>query len=135
MYLVSETANYQLQNMAYRLERVNELLKEELGEIFLREIEFPKGALATITRVETSLDLMSAKVFISVFPDNLVLPAFKILNSQIYFLQQKINHKLDMRPIPRLVFCQEKETARAGRVEELLEEVKERPVEKTSKKR
>lgn len=116
--------------MSYRISKINQLLKEELGKIILRELEFPVGVLATITRVETAPNLSIAKVFISVFPEKLAPSILRILKVQIYFLQQRLNRKLEMRPVPRLIFCQEKETLVAGRVEELLEEVKGDGVEK-----
>jgi ribosome-binding factor A len=120
--------------MTKRILRLNELIKKELGQIILKEVEFPKGILATITRVETTSDLISAKVFLSVFPEKFMAQTLKTLNFQIYFLQQELNHKLQMRPVPRLIFCQEKETVQAGRIEELLEKTKEDTVEKEGNK-
>ena len=120
--------------MSRRILRLNELIKEELGQIILREVEFPKGILVTITRVETASNLISAKVFLSVFPEKFMGQTLKILNLQIYFLQQKLNQKLQMRPVPRLVFSQERETVQAGRIEELLEKTKEDTVEKEENK-
>lgn len=113
--------------MAWRVERLNVVLKEELGRIVLREMEFPPGVLVTLTRVETLPRLKEAKVFVSVFPEGRLDEVWQQLNSRIYFLQQKVNRRLLMRPVPRLVFVPEKEVARAGLVEELLERVKEKP--------
>ncbi|MBI4359232.1 MAG: ribosome-binding factor A [Candidatus Nealsonbacteria bacterium] len=121
--------------MSNRLPRLNQIIQVEFGQILLREVEFPEGALVTITRVETAPNLSVAKVFISVFPEKRTPIVFKVLGAQIYFLQQKLNQKLEMRPIPRLIFCPEKETSAAGRVEELLEQVKGAPVEKKRKNR
>jgi len=121
--------------MFTRSQRINELIKEEIGQIFLREVEFPEGSLVTVTRVETAQDLSSARVFISVFPENFSPSVLRQLTSRIYFLQQKLNRQLLIRPVPRLVFCSEKTTGQAGRIEELLEQAKERSVEKKRKKR
>ncbi len=120
--------------MSNRILRLNRLIKEELGKIILREIEFPIGTIVTITRIETSSDLTSARVLIGVFPEKFALDSLKVLNNQIYFIQQKLNKKLSMRPVPKLIFRQEKETIKAGRVEELLEQVKAKPVEKKKKR-
>ena len=119
--------------MSNRLPRLNQIIKKEFGQILLREAEFPNHALVTITRVETAPNLSIARVFISVFPEKLAPSVLKILEAQIYFLQQKLNRKLEMRPVPRLIFRWEKETLVAGRVEELLAKTKEDPVEKESK--
>ena len=120
-------------SMTNRSPGFNQIIKKEFGQILLREVEFPNQVLATITRVETAPNLSIAKVFISVFPEKMAPSVLRILKAQIYFLQQKLNKKLEMRPVPRLIFCQEKETRVAGRVEELLEQVKDKPVEKRKK--
>lgn len=121
-------------SMSNRSPGLNRIIKKEFGQIILREVEFPNHALVTITRVETAPNLSVAKVFISVFPEKLAPLVLRILEAQIYFLQQKLNKKLEMRPVPRLIFCQEKETFLAGKIEELLEQVKEKPTLKKPRK-
>ncbi len=110
--------------MTNRLQRVNQLIKKELSQIILREIEFPPGILVTVTRVETTPNLIEAKIFISVIPEEKTLDVFKILKRSLYGLQQKINRRLKMRPVPRMNFIEEKKTKEADRVEELLERLK-----------
>jgi len=110
--------------MSQRIQQVNQLIKKELSRIILKEVEFPAEVLATLTRVETSQDLEQAKVYISVLPENQAERVLLILNRQIYELQQKLNRRLKMRPIPRIYFIKEKETSKAGRVEEILEKIK-----------
>ena len=83
--------------MTQRILRLNELIKKELGQIILKEMEFSENVLVTITRVETSQDLEAAKVFISVFPEKLALVTLKVLQAKIYNLQQILNRKLLMR--------------------------------------
>ena len=103
--------------------RVNQLIKKELSKILLQEIDFPRGILATMTRVETSVDIRESKVYISVFPEKDAAKILEILNKSIYQLQQKLNKRLKMRPMPRIRFAEEKATAEAGRIEELLEKI------------
>jgi len=107
-----------------RIPRVNQLIKKELSQIVLKEIEFPKGVLVTVTRVETSLDLNQAKVFISSLPESHTERVLSILNRQIYFIQQKLNKRLKMKFIPKIEFREEKKTREAGEVEGILERLK-----------
>jgi len=107
-----------------RIPRVNQLIKEELSQIILKEIEFPQDVLATITRVETSANLIESNVWISVLPEEKLKRILEILNKNIYFLQQKLNKRLKMRPIPRIKFLKERKTAEAGKIEEILEGLK-----------
>lgn len=110
--------------MTRRIQRVSQLIKKELSQLLLKEVDFPEGVLVTITRVETSANLFQAKVYISVMPEEKLSKVLQILDKLIYFLQQRLNKRLKMRPIPRIIFMEEKTTAEAGRVEELLEQVK-----------
>jgi ribosome-binding factor A len=110
--------------MSKRIQRVNQLLKKELGQIILKEIEFPQGVLVTVTRVGTSVDLNQTQIFISCLPETQSKNILEILNRQIYNIQQKLNKRLKMKFIPRIEFREEKETREAGRIEEILEELK-----------
>lgn len=110
--------------MSKRIPRVNQLIKKELGQIILKEIDFPKDVLVTITRVETLQDLKESKIFISVFPENKTNEIIELLTRKIYFLQQKINQRLKMKFLPRLKFFLEEKTTEAGKIEEILEKLK-----------
>lgn len=110
--------------MSNRISRVNQLIKRELSQIILKEFDFSPDILITLTKVETSSNLIQVKVYISVLPEAKTERILQILNQQIYQLQQKLNKRLKMRPIPRIKFVQEKETSEAGRIEEILEEIK-----------
>lgn len=109
--------------MNKRIQRVNQLIKKELSQILFREVDFPEGVLVTVTRVEASSNLNQVKVFISMLPDDKSQVVIAILNKLIYFLQKKLDRRLKMRPIPKIQFVEEKKTAEAGRIEELLKQV------------
>lgn len=110
--------------MSRRILKINELLKRQLGQLFLKEVEFPKDALVTITRVETSSDLRVAIVSVSVMPSSASKIVQRILKSCIYNLQQQINKRLRMRPTPKIIFQKEKEVGEAAKIEELIEKIK-----------
>lgn len=112
--------------MSDRFLRVNQLIKKELSQILLRQVDFPAGVLVTITRVETSLDLNQAKVYISALPADKIPQILEILKKLVYFLQQKLNRRLKTRPIPRISFIEEVKTAEAGRIDELLNQIGKR---------
>ena len=109
--------------MPNRIPKVNQLIKKELGQMILREVDLPEGTLVTLTRVETTPNLIQAKVYISVLPQEMSQDVLEILKKLVYDLQQKLNERLRMRPIPRIIFAEEKTTREAGRVEELLEKI------------
>lgn len=106
--------------MAERILKVNQLIKKELSQILLREIDFPEGILVTLTRVQAAQDLNQANVYISSLPETDIKQILEILNQSVYFLQQKLNKRLRMRPTPKIRFVEEKQTVEAGKIEELL---------------
>ena len=53
--------------MKHRNLRIGSLIRDELGKIIMREIEFPE-CLVTITEVEVDKQMDSADVFVSVIP-------------------------------------------------------------------
>lgn len=110
--------------MSQRIQKINTLLKKELGKILLKELEFPKDILVTLTRAETTKDLKESKVYISALPEENGKRICDFLNRKIYRLQQKINKRLKMRPLPKIKFLEERKTSEAGRIEEILEELK-----------
>lgn len=107
-----------------RIEKVNSLLEREIGQILQREIIFPADVLVTLTRVDSTANLIETKVYISVLPDQKADQVMDILKRNIYDIQQKINRKLNMRPIPKIIFVIDKDASKAGRVEELLNQLK-----------
>ena len=117
--------------MSQRIQRINQLLRKEVSEILLREIEF-QNALVTITKVDASANLQQAKIYISVMPEGKAPEVLKLLQREIYAIQQKLNKRLFMRPIPRIIFMREEAVKEASRIEKLLEQVNdEKPIERT----
>jgi len=112
--------------MSNRIEKVNSLLEHELSKIIFRDFAFSPEILVTLTRVETTANLIEAKVYISVFPEPKADPIINALNKSVYDVQCKINRTLRMRPIPRIRFVKETEIAKAAKIEELLVKAKER---------
>lgn len=108
-----------------RIQKVNELIKRELGKIILKEIEFPRDTLITITNVDTSPDLREAKILISAIPENQTPQSIRLLRRNIYDLQKKLDKRLRMRPVPRIEFFKETKLEEAQKIEEILDKIRE----------
>lgn len=101
------------------------LLRDELGKIIDRQIEFSEGTLVTITRIVSSPDLRYAVVFLSVLNGN-EDAVLKILGKDVYDIQQKLNRVLRMRPVPKIRFAIDEEELRRESVESSLAELKQK---------
>lgn len=109
-----------------RVKRFNELIKIELGKIIFDFLEVKSGVLVTVTRVVTAPDLFSAVIFISVWPDNKTAEIFGKLSRSIYQIQQLLNKKLKIRPVPKIIFKRDKNPEEVSEIEKLIEEIKEK---------
>jgi ribosome-binding factor A len=109
--------------MSNRLEKVNSLLQKEISKIIAKDFNF-HGTLVTVTHVDATGNLIEAKAYISVLPDEKTDQVIKLLNKEVYGIQQKINKKLNMRPIPKIKFVEDKVIAEAANIEKLLESLK-----------
>ena len=106
--------------MNQRILKVNKLIKQEVGKIILIEADFPRDIILTITKVKTSQDLRYADVFISVLPSDKEIEVMELLKEDIYFIQQKLNQRLHMKPLPRIKFVIDKSGEDVERIAELI---------------
>ncbi|MDD4358795.1 MAG: 30S ribosome-binding factor RbfA [Candidatus Pacebacteria bacterium] len=109
----------------HKQEKLNNLIKRELSQIILRELDLPSDIVVTVTRVAVASSGFYAKVFVSIIPTEKREGVIDALERRIYFLQQQLNKKLKIRPVPKIEFVTEKKTEEAGRVEELLKKIKD----------
>ena len=87
-----------------RMLRVQELIKETLGDILLK-IKDPRIGFVTITDVRVAPDLDSAHVYVSILgsreeQDN----SIKGLESASGFIRHELGNKIRLRKIPRIIF-------------------------------
>ena len=68
-----------------RLEKINELIRVEIGKIIHGEIDLEMGTLVTIVRVATSPTLEHATIWISVFPKSGEKEVLAKINKKIQF--------------------------------------------------
>jgi ribosome-binding factor A len=87
-----------------RIQKINSLLKKEISQIILRELNFSEKTFVTVVSVEVSKDLQIANVFISVFPEEEEKKAMQDLQKNIYHIQKILDKKLKMKPVPKIVF-------------------------------
>ncbi len=106
------------------LPKVNELIKKEVSGIVFKILDVGRDIFTTITRVETSPNIIQSKVYVSVLPEKEADRILRILNRNVYKIQQELNKKLKMRPVPKIIFIKEESTKRADDIERLLESLK-----------
>jgi len=108
--------------MSERIIKVNKLFKQEVGRMILEDVDFPFDAVVTVISVDTSLDLRYADVYISVIPKEKEEEVLDFLEEDIYAMQQKINKKLFMKPVPKIRFRLDLGGDRFDRINEIISE-------------
>lgn len=111
--------------MNQRIKQVNELLHREIGSLIVKESELPEGSVVTITRVDTSPNLQQAKVYISVIPEGQNKEVLLLLKKNIFTIQQDLNKRLHMRPVPKIIWMSDKGSKDVNRVEEILNSIQQ----------
>jgi ribosome-binding factor A len=107
-----------------RLDRVNQLIKEEVSTLLQRELKDPRLGFVTVTEVETSRDLRTAKVFVSVLGEERQWKeSLAALASARGFVRNWLRQHLDLRVTPEVVFRPDRSLEHAAHIQSLLRQV------------
>lgn len=104
-----------------RLERVNQLVKEEISLLLHRELKDPRLGFVTVTEVAVAPDLRQARVYCSVLgSEEQWVASFRALESARGFIRNWLRRHLDLRVTPELVFRPDRSMEHAARMQTLL---------------
>jgi ribosome-binding factor A len=104
-----------------RLERVNQLIKEEISAVLQRQIKDPRLGFVTVTEVDTTADLKLARVYVSVLgSEEQWAKSFKALESARGFVWNWLRKHLDLRVTPQLAFRPDRSMEHAAQIQSLL---------------
>src|SRR4051812_41500200 len=105
------------------MRRINEVLREIVGAAVSGDLSDPRIGFVTVTSVQTSSDLRTAKVYVSVLGDEEAIEAtLSGLRSSHGVIQSRIAAETRMKRTPTLTFHYDDTIEKASRVSELLEE-------------
>ncbi|MDF2877439.1 MAG: ribosome-binding factor [Clostridia bacterium] len=91
---------------AQRMTRINEEIKKELAQLVSYEIKDPRvsDAIVSIVAVETTNDLKTSKVYISVLQGNKKEDVINGLNAAHGFLRKEVARRINLRNTPEFIF-------------------------------
>ncbi len=109
-----------------RADRVNALLQRELGTIISEELRDPRIAFSTVTAVQVTSDLRSARVHVSVLGDDEeVTSTMRALEEAKAYLRHQLGARTELRHVPELSFVSDRSAERSARISTLLREARE----------
>lgn len=104
-----------------RVERVGDLLKEELSELILREVKDPRVGFVTITGVRVSADLRHARVYVVTHETGEGQErTLEGLQSARGYLRGALGRRLRLKYIPDLSFNIDETLEEGFRIHEIL---------------
>jgi ribosome-binding factor A len=107
-----------------RMRRVDEAIRQVIGEMVAGELKDPRVGFVTVTDVTTSADLSHARVYVSVLEGT---PSREEtlagLRSAHGYMQRRVAAELRLKRTPTLEFRYDDTTDRAMRVDALIDEI------------
>ena len=105
------------------MRRVNEAIREILGDAIATDLKDPRIGFVTVTEVDTSPDLRAARVYVSVLgSEEERKSSLAGLRSSHGVLQRKIATGMRMKRTPALTFEYDESVDRGDRISRLLED-------------
>jgi ribosome-binding factor A len=118
--------------MTARTDRIDQLLREEIGRLVTEEVVDPRVGFATITRVETTPDLRHARVWVSVIGQPAERRAtVAALGRAMPFVRRELGRTLRIKRVPDLHVELDDTAERGTRVLQLLDELESGAVRDT----
>ncbi len=106
-----------------RMRRINEVLREVVGAAISSDLNDPRIGFVTVTSVETSPDLRTSKVFVSVLGNEEEREAtLSGLRSSHGVLQTRIAAETRMKRTPTLTFHYDDTIEQGVRISRILDE-------------
>ncbi|MCL0046507.1 30S ribosome-binding factor RbfA [Dehalococcoidales bacterium] len=109
--------------MTRRIERVNNLIRQEISELLQRQVKDPRlGSFIAVTEVSTSPDLRQAKIFVSSI-NNEKQEILSVLAAASGFFRNQLARRLRLRRIPELSFHWDTSIERGDHLLRLIDKV------------
>ena len=106
-----------------RTRRVGELLRRELADIFLKEMDGQQFRLVSITGVSLSRDLRNATIFITSLAKDDASEEVDTLNDMKGFLRKELSRRVHLKRLPALQFKLDDSISRGMKLSSLIESV------------
>ncbi len=108
-----------------RVEKMQELIKQELSNMLLKDIKDPRVKFVTVTEVEVSGDLSYAKVYVSLYgSEEEQKEAWIGLNKALGFMRSEIAKRIRLRVAPILTLTKDTSMEYSSHIQELLNQIK-----------
>ena len=107
-----------------RVEKVQELMKQEISDIILHDLKDPRIGFVTVTSVACTEDLREAKIYVSVMGDEKkARDTLYGLESSLGFVRREIGKRIRLRFTPEISFALDTSLNYSDHIQRLLNEI------------
>ena len=113
--------------------RVGELVKQNLGELFIRnEAKIPNinSKLITVTEVRMTPDLKTARVYVIPLGGIDTKETVSVLTEYSHLVRKALSKRLDIKFLPKLTFVEDNSFEYAEKIENIIKDIKKKDVQK-----
>jgi ribosome-binding factor A len=111
-----------------RMSRIDHEIQRVIGMLISQQLKDPRLGFTTVTHVEVTPDLRSARVFVSIIGDRHVArQTMDALKHASKFLRGELGHQIALRYTPQLTFVEDRTNERAIAVTKALREAQGSP--------
>ena len=108
-----------------RVEKLQELIKQEVGKMLLMDIKDSRIGFVTVTGVEMTGDLREAKIYVSIMGnDEQIKNSWDGLKSALGFIRREIGKRIKIRFTPEISFALDKSLDYSEHIQKLLLKIK-----------
>lgn len=110
--------------MAIRMDRVNEQIKKEVGNIIDLKLKNPNiTGIISVTKVKTSPDLRTARVYISLLNSKSKKNTLEGLKNASGYIRSELANRMNLRYTPELIFEIDDSMEYGAKIENILKEI------------
>ena len=107
-----------------RMDRVNEEFKRVISTIIDQELKNPNiTGLISVTKVKTSPDLKSARIYISILGSKSKKNTLKGLKDASGFIRTELANKVNLRYTPELIFELDETLEYGARIDSIIKDL------------
>lgn len=107
-----------------RVEKLQELIKQEMGKMLLTDLKDPRIGFVTVTDVEMTGDLREAKIYVSIMGgQDEVKNSLEGLQSALGFIRREIGQRIKIRFTPEISFALDTSLDYGDHIQKLLLQV------------
>ncbi|MEE9448765.1 MAG: 30S ribosome-binding factor RbfA [Ignavibacteriaceae bacterium] len=114
------------------MDKVEQLIKEEISSIFLHKIQEPELGFITIIYVKVSPDLKTAKIYLSVLEKEKRELVLDRINNKIKFIRTELAHRIRLKFVPEIKFFIDDTLDFVEKIEGLIDRIHEENGNKTN---